>query len=102
MAAEIARILNGLARLVNPRIQHVKQPNMREKISLRAMNQWLFGNSRIQTLASQREVSRLADVTVRRRISGYRLMIEDMFPIRFPTQRHPGAPCHLFQFGLAR
>src|SRR5215469_14370467 len=41
------------------------------KISLRAINRWLTGNSRIQTLASQRKVSRLADVAARDTISGF-------------------------------
>ncbi len=91
MATEIARIVNRLARLVNSAIQQVKPPIL-GKIPLLAISQWLSGDSRIQTLASQRKVSRLAHVAARHRISRFRLTIEDMFPIRFPIQRHPGAP----------
>src|SRR5215469_8148763 len=69
IAAEMARIVNRPAPLVNPLIQRVKQPN--GQISLRAVNRWLSGNSRIQTLASQRKVSRLADVAARDTISGF-------------------------------
>ena len=52
MAAEMARIVSRLARLVNPASQRVKQPIL-GKIPLRAINEWLSGDSRIQTLASQ-------------------------------------------------
>jgi len=91
MAEEIARIVNRLPSPVNPTIQGVKQPNL-GKIPLRAINQWLSGDSRIRTLASQRKVSRLADVAARHRIFGFGLTIEDMFPLRYPIQRHSGAP----------
>src|SRR5215472_6706667 len=91
MAEEMARIVNRLPSLVNPAIQGVKESNL-GKIPVRAINQWLSGDSRIQTLASQRKVSRLADVAARHRIFGFRLTIEDMFPLPYPIQRHPGAP----------